>query len=148
MTKTQVIEALQESIDFKINDLQLQLDEILQSMQNDTKSTAGDKHETSRAMAQIEQEKIGNQLAETVKLKNQLVSISSLTSNDTIRSGNLVETNNGFFFLGIPFGQLKIDPTSVFCLSVVAPLGQLLLDKKMNDTILLNGKSIEIIGIY
>lgn len=148
MTKAQVIEALQEAIDFKINDLQLQLDEILKSMQNDTKSTAGDKHETSRAMAQIEQEKIGNQLAETLKLKNQFVSISSNSSNDKIRSGNLIETNTGFFFLGIPFGQLKIDPTSVFCLSVVAPLGQLLLDKKMNDTILLNGKSIEIIGIY
>lgn len=148
MTKTQVIEALQEAIDLKINDLQMQLDEILKSMQNDTKSTAGDKHETSRAMAQIEQEKIGNQLAETLKLKNQLVSISSISSNDKIRSGNLIETNNGFFFLGIPFGQLKIGSISVFCLSVVAPLGQLLLDKKMNDVILLNGNSIEIIRIY
>lgn len=148
MTKTQVIEALQEAIDLKINDLQMQLDEILKSMQNDTKSTAGDKHETSRAMAQIEQEKIGNQLAETLKLKNQLVSISSLSSNDKIRSGNLIETNNGFFFLGIPFGQLKIKSTAVFCLSVVAPLGQLLLDKKVNDTIVLNGNSIEIISIH
>ena len=148
MTKTQVIEVLQEAIESKINDLQLQLDEILQSMQNDTKSTAGDKHETSRAMAQIEQEKIGNQLAETLKLKNQLVSISSNPSNEKIRSGNLIETNNGFFFLGIPFGQLKIGSISVFCLSVVAPLGQLLLDKKVNDIILLNGKSIEIIAIY
>lgn len=148
MTKTQVIEALQEAIDLKINDLQMQLDEILKSMQNDTKSTAGDKHETSRAMAQIEQEKIGNQLAETLKLKNQLVSISSISSNDKIRSGNLIETNNGYFFLGIPFGQLKIGSISVFCLSVVAPLGQLLLDKKMNDVILLNGNSIEIIRIY
>jgi len=147
MNKEEVLGALNFRISSKLSDLQNELDEILESMANDTKSTAGDKHETSRAMAQIEQEKLGKQISETMKLKNLLQGIDTNQSSQTIGIGNLIETTNGLFFLGVPYGLITIHGIPVFCLSPIAPIGQLLLGKKVNDTITFNGKSLEILSI-
>ena len=48
----------------KINHVQLILQELSQSAANETKSTAGDKHETALAMLQLEQENKRKQLNE------------------------------------------------------------------------------------
>lgn len=147
MNKEEVLGALNFGISSKLTDLQRELDEILESMANDTKSTAGDKHETSRAMAQIEQEKLGKQISETMKLKNLLQGINVYKSSEKIGIGSLIETTSGIYFLGIPYGLITISGVPVFCLSPIAPMGQLLLGKKVNDTITLNEKSIEILSI-
>ena len=48
------------------------------SANEETKSSAGDKYETGRAMAQLEIEKNTAQLAEALKLKQMLKQISSI----------------------------------------------------------------------
>ena len=40
---------------------------LQESLNSETKSSAGDKHETGRAMVQLEQEKLGQQLQEIEK---------------------------------------------------------------------------------
>ena len=50
------------------------LEEIQESLLSETKSSAGDKHETGRAMLQLEREKTGQQLSEIQKI-NQLLAI-------------------------------------------------------------------------
>lgn len=147
MNKEEVLGALNFGISSKLTDLQNELNEILQTMANDTKSTAGDKHETSRAMAQIEQEKLGKQISETMKLKNLLQGINVYQSSETIGIGSLIETTNGLFFLGVPYGLITISGVPVFCLSPIAPMGQLLLGKKVNDSFTLNGNTIEVLMI-
>ena len=51
-----VLGALALAIAAKLNDFNMQLQNIMQSRNEDTKSSAGDKYETGRAMAQIEME--------------------------------------------------------------------------------------------
>lgn len=41
--------------------LEKEMKSLQESSNNETKSSAGDKHETSRALAQAEQENLGNQ---------------------------------------------------------------------------------------
>jgi hypothetical protein len=48
------------------------LNELNDSAKNETKSTAGDKHETALAMLQIEQENTRNKLKEIKEQKLQL----------------------------------------------------------------------------
>lgn len=47
--------------------IQGQIKELETALTSETKSSAGDKHETGRAMIQLEREKLGQQLAELEK---------------------------------------------------------------------------------
>lgn len=144
MTKSDVYLAIKSEIESKLLVAQTEMDEIMVSLADNTKSTAGDKHETSRAMAQLDQEKLGKQISDLQQQRNQLLSIGDKKSNSTIEVGSLVETNIGWFYVGIPLGQLKIGSTTIFCLSVLAPLGQLLFGKTEKEKFDFNGNRIEI----
>jgi len=52
------------------------IDEVQESLTTETKSSAGDKHETGRAMLQIEREKLGQQLASIQTLEQTLQKIN------------------------------------------------------------------------
>lgn len=67
MDKLLVFQALERKVEERIQHLQLALDDAMQATADDSKSTAGDKHETSRAMAHLEQEKLGSQFSEALK---------------------------------------------------------------------------------
>ena len=60
----------------KIASLQEILEDTYKSTLDDSKSSAGDKHETSIAMVQLEQEKLTNQLNEFLKQQRILLSIN------------------------------------------------------------------------
>lgn len=113
----------------------------------DSKSSSGDKHETAVSMAQLEQEKITKQINELLKQKKQLGQINSSLAHQIIKKGSLIETNNGWFYLSIGLGLVKNENFQFFCLSPQAPLGQLLMNKKVNETISFNGKTTEIKSI-
>ncbi len=144
MIKSDVYAALKNELESKLHLAQSEMDELSSALADNTKSTAGDKHETSRAMAQLEQEKLGKQISDLQLMRNQLLSIGDKISSPTIEVGSLVETSIGWFYVGIPIGQLKIGATTVFCLSVVAPLGKVLLGKSQNDSFTFNNNTIEI----
>ena len=56
-----------EFVDNRFQTIQNTIKEIQESLLSETKSSAGDKHETGRAMLQLEREKSGNQLVEIQK---------------------------------------------------------------------------------
>lgn len=125
----------------QLNDL---LKDAFQSTADETKSSAGDKHETGRAMAQLEQEKIGGQLNEMEKLRSVLKRIQPEISHSVIQSGSLVQTNLGWFYLSVGIGLMNIGKIQIFCMTPAAPLGKILSGKKVNDQVEWNGKSLEI----
>lgn len=147
MTKSEVFQIIQSELDARLLIAQSEMDEITLSLTDNTKSTAGDKHETSRAMAQLDQEKLGKQILELQQQRNQLLSIGEKQASLSVEVGSLVETSMGWFFVGIPLGQLKIGTSTLFCLSVLAPLGQLLFGKMEKDVFDFNGIKVEIISI-
>lgn len=147
MDKLLVFKALERKVEERIQHLQLALDDAMQATADDSKSTAGDKHETSRAMAHLEQEKLGSQFSEALKIKEMLMKLDLSKENITISLGSLVETSIGWLFLSIGLGQLEIDGKMVFCLTPMAPLGKALLNKKAGEAIDWQGNKIEIISI-
>src|SRR5690349_19772436 len=92
-----------------LNDKILELEKILrdldESATRDTKSTAGDKHETSRAMIHIEQETITKQLNDALEQKVLLEKIDCSLSSSKIIKGSLVKTNGNYLFLSIALGK-------------------------------------------
>ena len=68
MNKPDFVAHLNHLLLEKLHSIQQQIDDIKLALSEDTKSTAGDKHETARSMAQLEQEKLGKQYLETKKM--------------------------------------------------------------------------------
>jgi transcription elongation GreA/GreB family factor len=115
------------------------LQEVTDAGNNETKSTAGDKHETGRAMMQLEQEKLGNQLVDLESQKNDFDKIDFSINQTIISNGSLIETNKGFFLIASAIGKLEIDQITIFVISKKSPLALVLMGLKNNDTIDFNG---------
>jgi transcription elongation GreA/GreB family factor len=134
-------------VQLKIDTLQKNLHDLTDSAGNETKRTAGDKHETALAMLQIEQENNSRQLKEVLQQKAVLEKLDPQLQTATIVRGSLVETNKGRFYISIGLGKLKVNDETVFAVSPEAPLGKLLLMKKAGDTFTFNDTDYKIISI-
>lgn len=115
--------------------------EAQQSANNDTKSSAGDKYETGREMAQQETNRNLSQLNEANKLMVALQQISAAGKAATAEAGSLVTTNNGAFYIAISAGSLQLDGMSYFAVSPASPIGLQLKGKSAGDKFALNGKN-------
>lgn len=111
---------------------------------NDTKSSAGDKYETTREMMQQEISRNQAQLFEANKLKHTLDSINPLSKSKEVKNGSLVLTSNGNFYISISAGQIKIDNSIYFAVSAASPVGKVLLGLKAGDKAAFNGKEFVI----
>ena len=80
-------------------------------------------------------------------MKNALSQINPLEKHDSIQYGSLVETNQGYFFFSIGIGAISVANNEVFCITSTTPLGQVLLDKSMGDTLKFRNESIEIFNV-
>ena len=114
------------------------------SANEETKSSAGDKYETGRAMAQLEIEKNSTQLVEAQKLKQILIQLDPTKTNETIQAGSLVITNQGRFYISIPAGQFTIEGEVYFAISPSAPIAQKLLGLKSGDQFNFNKKEFKV----
>ena len=116
------------------------MQEVQNAANNETKSSAGDKHETGRAMAQLETEKISNQLNQTLKLEQVLQQTNPEQEHRIIGLGSLVTTNNGIFYLSASLGKIELGNKTYFVISTLSPIGKLLLTKKEKESFSFNGK--------
>ena len=137
-----------ELLNDKIDSLKNIIQELSESAMNDTKSSAGDKHETGRAMIQIEQETIGKQLNEAEEQKALLQKIDATITSTQIHRGSLVKTNKGWLFLSIPFGKITVDKITVIVISPQSPLGIKLMGLGINDFTNINGINYNVESIY
>lgn len=97
------------------------------SANEETKSSAGDKYETGRAMAQLEIENKSSQLAESLKLKQVLEQIFTGGESEIIRLGSVVITNQLNFYIAISAGPLTVNGQSYVAISAASPIGQKLM---------------------
>ena len=131
----------------KIVALKNVLDELKESGASETKSTAGDKHETALAMLQIEQANKRTQLKEMQLQLSALEKINPALSPEVIVTGSLIKTNKGYLFLSIAGGKAVIDGETVMALSPQSPLGVKLLSANKNDAVVINAVSYHIESI-
>lgn len=121
---------------------------LQESLNSETKSSAGDKHETGRAMVQLEQEKLGQQQQELDKMAQILRMVDIGSSSEKIGLGNLVRTSSASYFISISSGVFKTEESdSIFCISPSTPIAKLLLGKEVGDTFNFRGKTYTILEL-
>jgi len=126
----------------RITLLQQKEQELAESIANETKSTAGDKYETARAMLHIEQEQLARQIAGLRTQLAVLQSVDASVQTTRIAPGSLALVNEDHYFLSTALGRLQVGGTTVFALSVQSPLGALLAGKTVGDRLTFNGKDL------
>src|ERR1700743_902820 len=118
-----------------------------QAQNEDTKSSAGDKYETGRAMMQQEKDRNTIQLNEANKLMVALNTIGTKPSA-VAETGSLVITDNGRFYLSISAGKLTVDGVDYFAVSLSSPVGLKMKGLKAGDGFEVNGKKYSIKEIF
>ena len=145
--KTQLLELCNQSLDTRLQNVLAVIEDIKQSLQSETKSSAGDKHETGRAMLQLEREKAGHQLAEIEKTKQILSKINTESTSKNIGLGSVVFTTTSNYFISISAGELQVEGDTFYAISASTPIGQLLLGKSVGDKVTFRNMTFEITEI-
>ena len=136
-----------EFVDNRFQTIQNTIQEIQESLLSETKSSAGDKHETGRAMLQLEREKAGNQLAEIQTLKAILNKVNLEVKHQKIALGSVVYTTQSNYYIAISAGELVLDSKKYFAISPATPIAQLLISKKVGDEVNFRNTTIRITEI-
>ena len=142
--KEELYSQCQAFVDARLKAIQNTIDEIQISLTSETKSSAGDKHETGRAMLQLEREKAGQQLAEIQKLNQLLSKIDVSKTTATIGLGSIVFTTQANYFIAISAGEIKSSDQSFYAISANTPIAKLLLGKTTGDCIAFRDQVFEI----
>jgi len=140
-TKIKLHSLCQAYIEQRIDAAQKAIAIAQESANEETKSSAGDKYETGRAMAQLEIEKNSTQLAEAQKLKVALSQIKPDQTSYAVQAGSLVITNQGNFYISISAGQFTVDNVSYFSISPASPIGSKLMGLKEGAQFSFNTKT-------
>lgn len=116
--------------------------------EEETKSSAGDKYETSREMMQQEKDRSMLQMNEANKLLVVLQRISTKpNTSGKIEEGCVVTTNNGNFYLAVSAGTLTLDGKNYIAISAMSPIGAKMQGLKTGDEFSLNGKGYKVLGV-
>ncbi len=145
--KESIHQALRIQLKFRIDEIQNILDDLHLSGSRDAKSSAGDKHETGVAMAQLEQEKLRYQIHEFQKMEEIVQKINPSKSNSKIHLGSLVETDKGWFYISVGLGPLTFEEQVIFAINPEAPVAKALIAKEKGDSIHFNGVESKVLQV-
>ncbi|MDM1073703.1 hypothetical protein HX001_14535 [Empedobacter brevis] len=143
--KTELYQFIENQIKDKINYLN-HLIEDLRASNSDTKSSMGDKYETSREMMQQEITRIQNQLNE-VLVQQEFFSKIKIIENKTIGLGSYIETSMGNFCVACSFGEIMFENKKIFILSSQTPLAKKIMGKTESDSFEMNKKTFQIFKV-
>ncbi len=119
-----------------------------ESANNQEKSSAGDKYETSRAMGQIDRDMYAYQLLEAEKDMNIITNLEIDKINQVIKPGSVFEINSQLIFVAIGLGSIKVNNISVLVISYKSPLYEQLKFKAVGDHVFFKNENHQIETIF
>ena len=124
--------------------------DIVESLTAETKSSAGDKHETDRAMMDIEREQLGARLQIAEQQEQILKSIRQrdIKPSKIIHIGSLVKTNKASYYIAVSIGAITINGNAVYVISKESPIGTLLMNKTEGDVVSFNSEEIIVLDVF
>lgn len=148
MTRNSIFSLIIAHLTEKKQVLQQSIDDLRAGMANDGKSSAGDKYETSREMAQQEIQQLSIQLSGIQQHLIGLHQLQELATSFTAQHGSVVETDTHYYVLGIPFGQCSVNTKTAVGIGVKAPVYAKFMGKSTEDQLEMGIKKEQIIGLH
>ncbi|UOQ99199.1 3-oxoacyl-ACP synthase [Hymenobacter sp. 5317J-9] len=116
-----------------------------ESSSSETKSSAGDKYETGREMANAERDRNAAHMQQAQQLQAELARINPELPCATVRPGALVSTSLGRFYISISAG--KLEGAEVFAVSPAAPVAVALKGLRAGEEAGFNGKTVRVLAV-
>ena len=147
MVKEALLSKCNNFVNNKLATIETIMSENRIALEQESKSSAGDKHETGRAMLHLEMEKASQQLGVAKQMNELLDKIQLNSVSKKIKLGSLITTDQGIYFLSISAGEISLGDKLYYAISPSSPIGSLLLGKEKGEKILLNSKVITVLSI-
>lgn len=128
----------------QISDIETAIRDRRDAMHNETKSSMGDKYETTREMLQQD---INMNLERLNKIKADaavLARIDAVSGSAVVVPGSIVFTDSGSFYLSVSAGKLIVNGKHYYAVSPGSPIGVQLMGKHAGDSFVLNGRTYKI----
>ncbi|QZT38352.1 GreA/GreB family elongation factor [Halosquirtibacter xylanolyticus] len=144
--KNQCLKLIEQKVREQIVSCRKQISDLKDSLIDDTKSSAGDKYESSRERVAKDLNRLELQCAQYLK---NMTFISSLDSGikDVTSLGSLVKTKQGVYFFSLPLGKITLGKDDFYALSITSPIGKAMLGTKVGDCVMFQGREITILDI-
>lgn len=142
--KQQLFEHCLSLAEARISSIRQTIDGFRKASLDESKSSMGDKYETTKSMLQYEQEKMTGQLNDALKIKKAMVQIGCKAAKEKVEAGSLVTTTGPTFYLLASLGKIDLSGDLFFVISPVSPIGQQLLNKKVGEELVFNQLKISI----
>lgn len=147
INKKGYIQFLCETLKSRISDLEVELDSIDDEIAKETKSSAGDKFETSREMMSQARARVEEQVS---KIGNQIRTLKEIIPNSNtgiIAHGSIVETDKGIFFFGVALEKMIFENKTIYNLSMNSPIGQVFNGKSIDEAINFRNTAYHILNV-
>ena len=144
--KKSLVEYSKNRLEIKLKELTVIYQSLIDSIQTDSKSSAGDKHETFKSMMHIEQEKMQTQ----IKMINQQINTINqlkVEKKNRIENGTLIVTDSKVFFIAASLGLVTISGQSFFIVSLDSPIIQFMKKQSLNTIFTFQSTNYKIIDI-
>ena len=145
--KLQLLTLLKTQFDTRVHAAQEAMQNAQDSANEETKSSAGDKYETGRAMAQIERDRHAQLFDQLRQERAVLDRIDPDFVFQRVGLGALVTTSVGVFFVSVSAGMVVVEGQKVIAMSPQSPLGASLMGKQAGDSFLFQQKKGIIEGL-
>lgn len=146
--KSALLKVCYQNVEERLERVKNAIKDIEASLIEESKSSAGDKHETGRAMLQIERENAGKQLLAVENLRQTLNKIDLNNPSNHVHLGSLVYTSQGVFFLSISAGAIVIESTTYLAVSHNSPIGHLLMGKEEGEQFSFHDLDYKLTKVY
>ncbi|MBK5192671.1 MAG: transcription elongation factor [Flavobacteriaceae bacterium] len=145
--KQQLIEVCENYVESRINRALAGIKDLDEALKMESKSSAGDKYETGRAMINLEFDKLLLQLEQYKGLKKTLAFAVQNPNSGKIGLGSLVKTTAANYFLSIPAGEILVENEKFYAIGINSPIAQALLGKKEKENFSFNGNTNQILSL-
>ncbi|MFC7356210.1 3-oxoacyl-ACP synthase [Jejudonia soesokkakensis] len=145
--KQHLLDHCKSTVEKRYQKITQTISDIQESLLEEDKSSAGDKHETGRAMLQIDRENAGKQLQEIENIQKVLPKIDVNATSDYARLGSLVYTDHATYFISISVGDVLVGKTHYLCVALHSPIGSFLSGKKKGDEFTFNAKMYKVTSV-
>lgn len=147
MNKERLIILIENHVDQRMANAKTAMDAAQESANDQSKSSVGDKYETSRSMGQLDRNMFAQQF-ETARLERVFLQRIQYQENyQIVIPGSLVRSNSAWFFISVSLGKLCFEQQNVMVISGASPIGRSLIGLKVNDEFLFLGKNEKVIEI-
>lgn len=143
--KQQLIGVCENYVEDRINRALAGIKDLDEALKMESKSSAGDKYETGRAMINLEFDKLLIQLEQYKGLKKTLSFAGQNPNMGIIGLGSLIKTSAANYFISIPAGEILVENEKFYAIGINSPIAQALLGKKVKENFIFNGNTNKIL---